>query len=499
MVSSTNQLPCQCGCGQTQQVCDRFARGFRAIDPFTWGLSTKGLSLTRQQAIANAVSGCSLGYFLTPGTTVVTFEQSHKLDSADVFMHRLQPLTPNGINLAHTISDEAFWDPRVLSDKPTPNVGHLTKDDPVALINGFSRALRPVRLIDKRRDNIGMVVTHFLREFPDGHVDLLIKDRAALTRLALYRTLAHVSLFDEATVAQNLREPIGQSPFLATMAQTSALPMETLLQQRHSHGFLIDWVDHSLIFWLGPSTALPDSPAVSAVLSPWRGPAATTFDLGLTPALYRQLLTWTVGATNDLYRFLMDGGRSASQPEPADEWLYDYLTWVEINNLVHMIMQASQPFVRLELFLRLAYNIASRKGAHGAACHIQNLPFGPKSSEIKTMLFQCRMPDILRKHLWTKWQDLASTTVAQVVGRVLPAFRPQNPNKPIQISGLTLTPTNYVAHFLESLRHSTHGFDSRYTDKTILFTHTGEIPDDLPYLAFFWWIGILAKPEWLFV
>lgn len=155
-------------------------------------------------------------------------------------MHRLQLLTPNGINLAHTISDEAFWDPRVLSDKPTPNVSPLTKDDPVALINGFSRALQPVRLIDKRRDNIGMIVTHFLREFPDGHVDLLIKDRAALTRLALYRTLAHLSLFDEATVAQNLRQPIGQSPFLATMAQTSALPIETLLQQRHSHGFLID-------------------------------------------------------------------------------------------------------------------------------------------------------------------------------------------------------------------------------------------------------------------
>ena len=287
---------------------------------------SKGLSLTRQQAIANAVSGCSLGYLLTPGTTVVTFEQSHTLDSADVFMHRLQPLTPNGINLAQAISDEAFWDPRLLSDKPTPNVDHLTKTDPVALINGFSRALQPVRLIDKRRDNISMVVTRFLREFPDGHVDLLIKDRAALTRLALYRTLAHLSLFDEATVAQNLREPIGQSPFLATMAQTSALPIETLLQQRLSHGFLIDWVDHSLIFWLGPSTALPDSPAVSAVLSPWRGPAAATFDLDLTPALYRQLLTWTVGATNDLYRFLMDGGRSTSQPEPADEWLYDFLT-----------------------------------------------------------------------------------------------------------------------------------------------------------------------------
>lgn len=115
------------------------------------------------------------------------------------------------------------------------------------------------------------------------------------------------------------------------------------------------------------------------------------------------------------------------------------------------------------------------------------------------LLCQCRMPDTLRKHLWNKWQDLASKTIAQVVDGMLPAFRPQTPNEPVRISGLALTRVNYVAHFLEALRHSTHGFDSRHTDKTILFTHTGEISDDLPYLAFFWWVGILAKPEWLFV
>jgi hypothetical protein len=109
------------------------------------------------------------------------------------------------------------------------------------------------------------------------------------------------------------------------------------------------------------------------------------------------------------------------------------------------------------------------------------------------------MPNILRDHLWTKWQDLASKTVTQGVDGMLPAFRSQFSHKHVQISGLSLTPDNYMAHYLEALRHSTHGFDSRKTNKTILFTHTGEIPDDLPYLAFFWWIGILAKPEWLFV
>ncbi len=494
-----DQLTCQCGCGQPQQACNSFARGFRSVDPFTWALSAKGLSLNRQQAIANAVSGSSLGYVLTPGRTVARFEQPHKLAAADLFMHRLQPLTPSGVNLAHTISDEAFWDPRLLSDNPTPNVDHLTKDNPMALIDGFSRTLQPIRPRDTRRQNINMVVTHFLREYPEGHVDVLIKDRTVLTRLALYRTLAHFSLFDEATVNQNLQEPIGQSPFLATMAQTSALPIETLLQQRLSHGFLIDWVDHSLIFWLGPTTTLPKSSVGSAVVSPWSGPAEATFDLDLTPALYRQLLTWAVGATNDLYRFLMDGGRTASHSDPVDEWLYDFLTWVEVNNLVHMIMRSPEPFVRLELFLRLAYNIASRKTGRGASYHIRDLPFSPKSCEIKTMLFQGRMPNTLSKHLWTKWQELTSTTIAQVVGRVLPAFRPSSPHQPVRVSGLTLTPANYVTHFLEALRHSTHGFDSSYSDKTILFTHTGEIANDLPYLALFWWIGILSKPGWLFV
>lgn len=497
MTHSVNDCPC--GCGQPQRSCNRLSHGFRAIDPFTWDLSAKGLSLSQQQRMADTVFSRTLGYLMTPGTTTLTFEQLRKLEPANVFAHRLQSLTPSGTNLAKTIANEAFWDPRPLEDQPTPNVDNLTKDDPVGLIKGFSRTLQPIRSIAKRRDNIEMVITRFLQQFPDGHVDVLIKDCTALTRLALYRTLAHLSLFDEATVVQNLRNPTALSPFLATMGQTSALPIETLLQQRRSHGFLIDWVDQSLIFWLGPSTTLPDTPAVSAVLSPWGGPAAAMFDLDLSPVLYRQLLTWTIGATNDLYRFLMDGGRMASRPDPANEWLYDFLVWVEVNNLIHAIMRTPDSFVRLELFLRLAYNIASRKGARGAHTDIKDLPFGPKSKKVKTILFQGRIPEALRKHLWDKWEDLASKAIAEMVDGILPAFRPQTANEPVRISGLDLTRVNYVAHFLEALRHSTHGFDSRQTDKTILFTHTGKISDHLPYVAFFWWVCILAKPEWLFV
>ncbi|MCL8207103.1 MAG: hypothetical protein K6V97_03375 [Actinomycetia bacterium] len=492
---------CFCGCGQHPNTCSKFSEGFRTVARFTWQVPARGLALSRQNIFARVVSSSNLGYEITSGTSYVGFQQPDPLQPTQIRLHRLHPLTPDHSNLAKNIPDNAFWYPRPLSDMPTPNadLDRVSKKDVTGLIKAFSETLQPVRSYARRRDNIHSVVTRFLDEFPDGQVDLLIKEPTALKRLAIFRVLAHLSLFDANTVEQNLQNPTAaRSPFLATMAQTSALPIETVLQQRVKRGFLIDWVDLSLIFWLGPSETLPDPTGYSAVLSPWAGPKKATFDLELNLPLYRQLLAWIVGATNDLFRFLMDGTRLASQPDPGNQWLYDFLVWQEINNLVHTLMGSPDPFVRLELFLRLAYNIASRKGGQGSSCHIRDLPFEPTSKQLKALFFQRPMPNDLRNHLWNKWQNLATETIGQVLDEVLPSFI-DGPGDVVRIEGRNLSRAKYVAHWVEALRHSTHGFSSKRTNKIILFTHTGRLSDELPYLAFFWWLAILAKPEWLFV
>lgn len=161
-----------------------------------------------------------------------------------------------------------------------------------------------------------------------------------------------------------------------------------------------------------------------------------------------------------------------------------------------MIMRSPEPFVRLELFFRLAYNIAARQSFGVSDHHIRDLPFAPTSKVIESTLFQRHFPATLGNYLWSKWRDLTSRTTKSMMDGVLPTFC--LPNNMLRVADKKLTPSQYTAHFIEALRHSTHGFDSRLVDKTILFTHTGEIPDDLPYIAFFWWIAILSDPKWLF-
>ncbi|WP_020374992.1 hypothetical protein [Sulfobacillus thermosulfidooxidans] len=489
---------CYCGCEQPLLDCINLRQGKRGVPSFTWNLSAQGLTQADQQRIADALDRANLGYTLTPNNTNIAVTQPTTLDKNTILLHTLYPVTPNGSNLADNFPDEAFWDPRPLQNGPTPNVSDLTGSDLLGLIQGFAKTLQPVASVEKRRDNIKMVLTKFRQEVPDGQVDLLIKDRTALKRVAFFRILAHLSLFNAETVAQNLNNsPTPMSPFLATMAQSSALPFETLLQQHIKHGFLIDWVDNSFVFWLGPSKNLPDNPTPSAILSPWGGSALNQFDLELDLPLYRQLVAWTAGATNDLFRFLIDGRRLSCYSDPANHWLYDWLIWTEINNLTHAIMRSKDSFVRLELFLRLAYNIVSRMTTpQEGTQNIRDLPFEKKSKIMKCLL--CQIPKPLQLHLWEKWQELANRVADEIVGEILPAFKPNDLRQPILVAGKKLTRGKYVSHLVEALRHSTHGFDSQRSDKTILFTHTGKITDELPYLAFFWWLGILARPEWVF-
>jgi hypothetical protein len=491
---------CTCGCSQSVRTCMELRQGTRTLPAFQWVIPSGGLTLADQQRIASAVASFDMGYTVTPGADAMILKQAEPLGpEAVVSLDPLYPLVRGDLELAKHAPKEAFWDPHPLADRPTPNVAELTKTQLLAMIEGFSRALRPVRSIEKRLDNIAMVVGRFHQQLPDGQVDLVGKSWASFRRLALFRVLAHLALFDANTVAKNLEDPTGtQSPFLSTMAQSSALPLETLLHHYRKHGFVIDWVDQSLVFWLGPSETVPEQWAPSAILSPWAGPTAASFDLDLSLPLYRQLLTWAVGAINDMFRFLITGSRYQSCNDPAQAWMGDWLVWTEINNLTHAIMRAEDAFVRLELFLRLAYNIVSRMGRPGKRVHIADLPFGPRDSRLKSLLFQTNVPQDLRHHLWQKWQELTTRVGAEIMSEILPAFRPSNPTDSISVKGKRLTAEKYVAQLVEALRHSTHGFAPGRTDKTILFTQTGRFSDSLPYIAFFWWIALLARPEWVF-
>lgn len=473
--------------------------GTPKILPYRWRLRTPvGFDVAHQERVATYLHRTNLGLVLHPGTPDLVIEQTREFGPRDLKMvHTIPiPATEDG-SVISSIPLSYFWYQPPHLARTTPNVNLLTKSNMNELVSGYSSALKSVENVDRNSDNITMVVQHFFRQFPNGSVDFIGKPFAAMQRIAFYHSAAHWTMLDYPEVIENLRRSPGQSPMLNALAQTSVLPFETLLKQRISRGFIIDGVDRSLVFWLGEDVARQRHTfEESVVLSPWRGNPAQ-FDLDLSATLYRQFFIWLVGATNDMYRFLLDGGRFAGSREPARSWLYDYLIYLELANLVHEIMSSTSPFARMELFMRLAYNIVSRQHPSSSG-HIFDLPFSPRARKMKTTLYSSTMSQSLRDHLGTRWQELSSAIEDSFTHNILPAFRPLSAGRPTRFQNLSAT--EYIGHYIEALRHSTHGFYSyRGSDKGILFTHTGMIPDDLPYLAFFWWIRILINPEWVFV
>lgn len=491
---------CGCGTGLPAKSCHgKLDRGRRKILPYQWHLRAPvGFDVAHQSKVATYLARTNLGLVLHTGLPDLTIEQPQELVPRDVeLIHTIPILATEDGRVINSIPHSYFWYHPSHVARTTPNVNCLTKSNMNELVSGYSSALKPVENVTRNSDNITMVVQHFFRQFPNGSVDFIGKPFGAMQRIALCHSAAHWTMFEYPEVVENLRRSPGESPMLNALAQTSVLPFETLLKQRTPRGFIIDWVDHGLVFWLGEDVAVQRRAfEESVVLSPWRGNPAQ-FDLDLSTALYRQFFIWLVGATNDMYRFLLDGGRFAGNREPARQWLYDYLIYLEIVNLVHEIMNSTSPFARMELFMRLAYNIVSRQHPSSPS-HIFDLPFSPRAREIKATLCSSTMPQSLRDHLWTQWQELANHVESSFAQNILPAFRPLTAGKNTRFQNLSAT--EYIGRYLEALRHSTHGFNPyRGSDKGILFTHTGLVPDDLPYLAFFWWIKILINQEWVFV
>lgn len=500
-VLKTNmEILCGCGTGLLAKSCHgKLDIGRRKIGPYKWHLrAPAGFDIPHQTRVAAYLDTARLGLALHPGTPDLCIEQLQELGPLDIEVVHTIPLPAVGHgDVINAIPKSYFWyNPSRLGGS-TPNVNHLTKSDMNELVMGYSRTLKPVGSVTKDIENITMVIQHFFREFPNGSVDFIGKPFGAMQRVAFYHSTAHWTMFDYPEVVENLRSAPGESPMLNALAQTSVLPFETLLKQRLSRGFIIDWIDRSLVFWLGEDVSFQRRAfEESVVLSPWRG-ARSQFDLNLSTVLYRQLFVWLAGATNDIYRFLLDGGRFAGNPDPARPWLYDYLIYLEIVNLVHEIMSSPSPCARMELFMRLAYNIVSRQHPSSGG-HIFDLPFSPRARQMKTELCNSTMPQVLRDHLWTQWQELANQVEDSFIQNILPAFKPLGSGKPTRFQNLRAP--EYIGRYIEALRHSTHGFyPYKGSDKGILFTHTGMVPDDLPYLAFFWWIKILINPEWVFV
>ena len=497
----TTGIICPCGSGLAARSChgSQLVRGRRSVDPFRWTIPTPpGLDLARQQTIARSISARRLGVTLHPGLPTMSLEQPLPLGPGDMEFLRDIPLAADNSGRPITsIPASYLWYRQPNRRGATPDVKNLGKGEMDGLVDGYSRTLRPSGHTARDVENISLVAAHFFGQFPLGLVTFVSKPWEAVQRLALYHSLAHWTMHDFPSIVRNLQRAPSETPLLSVLAQTSATPFEMVVKGRFPRGFVIDWVDHTLVFWIGEEIATPRRAFhESIVLSPWRGASDAQFDLHLDTMLFRQLINWMVGATNDLYRFFMDGGRIGNQPEPARAWFYDYLTYLEIVNLVHGILRSTSSFVRLELFMRLAYNLVSRQHPQTGG-HIYDLPFSPQSRPMKRTIESSSMPATLKRHLWVQWEELAQRVQDHFVAAIVPAFRP--PQSGLNTGYKNLAPTEYVGQFVEALRHSTHGFyPHRGADKSILFTHTGQVPEDLPYLAFFWWLKILISPEWVF-
>ncbi|MGC8627586.1 MAG: hypothetical protein ACP5VR_08535 [Acidimicrobiales bacterium] len=57
-----------------------------------------------------------------------------------------------------------------------------------------------------------------------------------------------------------------------------------------------------------------------------------------------------------------------------------------------------------------------------------------------------------------------------------------------------------VASYLRVLRNARHGFASKNIaglrqDRVLLMAHDGDVPTDLSFLPYLYWLGLVAEPE----